>query len=257
MQYMTFLPRALCHWSLVLLGFSGLLEAQPFTWQDGDVALGCRKTGANQGNYELVVDLGQGSSYVALSQGTTIPVPNLTAGQLHDAFTTLNNLTWSVTGGNGGGVSGYPNLTLWLTVPRTDPNTQTAAISRQSSANQQTVLVQTQSILAGAEAISSLGVSNQDNTVSLVREPINDDNGLSAFISGKIDPTVGTLRGTLWYANAEIATPSSFAAPVRSDFYEVRPLGFTDPHTGQTGGATVGHVIDATFHLADPDHPDH
>jgi hypothetical protein len=232
-------PRMFCRSSLILASIVSLIQTiqgQPFTWQDGDVALGFRKTGANQGNYELVVDIGQATSYVHLSAGTTITVTNFTVAQLHDAFPTLNNLSWSVTGGNGGSVSGYPNLTLWLTVPRTDPTVQTTAIARQTSGNQQAALVQTQSILAGAQAISQSGVSNQDNTISLVREPINDDNNLTAFVSSKIDATIATLRGTLWYANAEVTTPSTFNSPVRSDFYEVRPLGFPDPNTGSTTG---------------------
>jgi hypothetical protein len=212
------------------------LQAQPFTWQDGDVALGFRKTGANQGNYELVVDIGRATTFVGLAAGTTVTVTNLSTVQLRDAFPTLNNLSWSALGANGGGVAGYPNLTLWLSVPRTDPNVQTVAIPRQTSGNQQTALVQAQSILAGAEAISANGASNQDNTISLVREPINDENGLSAFVASKIDPTIATLRGTLWYANAEVTTPSTFTSPIRSDFYEVRPVGVNDPHTGSSTG---------------------
>jgi hypothetical protein len=236
---MDFNQHKTCRLSLAISGFLALVQAsqaQPFTWQDGDVALGFRKS-SPQGNHELVVNIGAATNYARLTIGTSVTISNFTPAQLRESFPTFNSLSWSATAGGGGSVAGYPNNSLWLTVPRTDPNVPSPNPMRQTYAIQQTVLVQVQSILLGAAYLSSvIGTSNQNNNLVLVQEPINDESDLSAFISGKTDATVGTLRGTLWYDNAEITTPTSFTSPVRSDFYEIRPNGFPDPHTGANSG---------------------
>jgi hypothetical protein len=106
--------------------------------------------------------------------------------------------------------------------------------------SQQTITsVRIQSILDGAVAISAqIGTSNQDNTASLVREPINNTYSLSSFIGGKFDPRRSDFQGT-WPRSVEDITPDTFTNSVRSDLYEVRPLGYVDPHTGLTNGSAA------------------
>jgi hypothetical protein len=102
-------------------------------------------------------------------------------------------------------------------------------------ANQLNTTVQITSVLGNAAILSSGGSSNQDNNDVLIREPAGDPSAYSAFVSGQSDPTISTYQDTLT-RSVEIVTPASFTSPVRADFYEVRPTGFTDPNTGLTNG---------------------
>jgi hypothetical protein len=212
---------------------------QTFAYQYNDSVLGFRKTGNFQANYELVVDIGPVTNYTTLAAGATVTVPSFSPLQLSDAFpnTNLDNLNWSVSAGDSVvSVLGYPGKTIWLTVQRTNANVQSAAPLRLNRSSLQVVGTEIVSILDGAVTISAtIGASNQDNTASLVREPINNDSNLSAFMASQQDSTASTLRDS-WTANVEIATPGAFKNPVRSDFYEVRPFGALDPHTGLTNG---------------------
>jgi hypothetical protein len=211
-------------------------KAQVFSYNLNDLVLGFRKTGANQANYEMVVDIGAGTNYVGLPLGSTIAISNYAPAQLTGAVGTSANLNWSVLGNPNSSLPAYPNRTLWLTVPRTDINTKTTTPDRLSSAAQQVTGINIVGIFEGAVAISAdLAVSNANNTPYLVREPINDDRNLSKFVAGRFDPAISTLQDT-WTPNVESITPTSFSNPVRSDLYEVRPIGPVDPHTGLTNG---------------------
>lgn len=211
--------------------------AQVFNYQQNDLILGFRKTGTHQANFELVVDIGQGSNYTSLAAGASIPVPNYTTTQLTPAaFPDLNFLNWSVLGDPDHSLSGYPNNTLWLTVPRTSVGVQSTPPPRLTSSEQAAVSVDIASIFDNAVQESSLAAPNvTNNTATSVREPINDSYDLSNFVGGKSDPTISDLQDN-WVQNVEITTPSSFTSAVRSDLYEVRPTGVVDPHTGQTSG---------------------
>ncbi|HLH52075.1 MAG TPA: hypothetical protein VKY92_00445 [Verrucomicrobiae bacterium] len=213
--------------------------AQPFVYKDNDLLLGFRKTGTFQANYELVINIGQGTNYTHLAPGASIAVPNFTPSQLGDAFpnTNLNNLNWSVLGNPKVSLTGYPASTLWISVPRTNASVQSAPPSRLYKSLQQQTSTQIASIFAGAAVISStIGTSNLDNTATFVREPINNDSDLTAFIGSQQDSTASTLHDT-WPQNVEINTGTTLPGPVRSDLYEVRPIGSVDPHTGLTNGA--------------------
>ena len=224
---------------LAVIGLSSqICSAQPFVYKDNDLLLGFRKTGTFQANYELVIDIGQGTNYTQVAPGASVTVPNFSPTQLSDAFpnTNLSNLNWSILGDPRVSLAGYPASTLWLTVPRTNAVVQSAAPSRLFKSLQQQTGTQIASIFAGAAAISStIGTSNLDNTANLVREPINNDSDLTAFISSQGDSTASTLHDT-WSANVEINTGTGFSGSVRSDLYEVRPIGALDPHTGLTNG---------------------
>lgn len=229
----------------LLIGFAAIAFsaqvglAQPFIYQKNDLLVGFRKTGSFQASYEVVVDVGQVTNYAGLAIGTTVDIPNFSSTQLSDAFpnTNLNNLNWSALAGDPVvSPTGYPSKTIWLTVPRANAAVQTVAPARLSKSAQQLTGTEILSILAGAAFISNtIGTSNQDNTTSLVREPINTDSDLSVFVASQSDSTLSTLHDT-WAGNVELTTPGNFTGPVRSDFYEVRPIGVVDPHTGLTNG---------------------
>jgi hypothetical protein len=210
-----------------------------------------RKNGVYQESYEVVVDLGQASTYVNASIGTKITNTQFSASQLvTGCFASLNNLSWAVSGDyQGTSYPGYPVYTLWVTVPRTNNAVRSTDVSRLDRLTQNTVRSKIDSILLNAAYISqNLGTSNQFNTTTLVRESIATypNNKLSVWMAGIVDPTQGTLNDT-WPAtepnsgNLENTTSSSFSGSVRSDLYEVRPLTdahgnpIVDPHTGTSG----------------------
>jgi len=229
---------------LVALGaltFASPAEAQPFTYSTGDLILTFRKVGAYQENYEAVADIGQATNYVNLAIGTAITVPHIAPSQLvSNTFDSFNNLKWAVVGALNNDVGNYPIYTLWLTVPRLNIGTKTKDAPRLYQAQQGSVQTQIESILANAKFISSdQGTSNAVNNVYFVREAWADYPGrmLTDFIGGA-NPTVGTLGDTWVNNDLEKTTPGSFTNGfVRSDLYEIRPIGLVDPHTTQTNGA--------------------
>jgi hypothetical protein len=236
-----------------LLALSTLAQAQIFTYTNNDLILGLRKNSPYTDNNEVVVDIGQASSYFNLAVGTTISVPGFSPSQLAGSFTGSTNVSWSVVGGySGSGYSGYVNNTLWVTVPRQNNAIQSLAPVRLWYGSQQVIKAKMNSIVSptgGAVYISqALGASSQFNTVSFVREPRGTylSQILSVWMAGLANPTWGTLNDT-WppsepnNANLEVTTPGNLSGVVRSDLYEVRPLttasgsSVTDPHTGTSG----------------------
>ena len=87
------------------------LKAQPFAYNPNDVFIGFRKTGANQGSFELVVDIGQATNYTTMTPGSSISLSNFySPAQLSDAFSNYDNLNWSVSGGQDGAEQASPGL---------------------------------------------------------------------------------------------------------------------------------------------------
>jgi hypothetical protein len=174
------------------------------------------------------------TNYTGLEQGSTIDLRQFySLAQLLDAFPDLNHLNWSVTGGVYTSLPGYPYATVWVTVPRP---TFPPVPSRLNLSAQQITVSYTAAILDGAVTASAIsGISNQDNTLTLVREDINTDYNLSHFVAAKFDTTASTLSDS-WPKNVETVTPANFTNAVIADFYEVRPIGSVDPHTGETNG---------------------
>jgi PKD repeat protein len=246
---------------LALLVLPELASAQLFSFNPyGDVLAGFRKTGANAGNYELVVDVGSVTNLLSLTAGSTINITNFSPSQLTDAFTNYNNLQWSAFTGvpAGGGrnpppwvtpLGSFPANSIWYTLPGTNVSTQTQPPARATSASQ----VEQESLMSavgnGAAAIGGfIGVSNADNNTVLVREPVSYSSDiLTAFIGDKNFPTNGDFGA----GNAPLPqtvenwTPPSFTSAQRSDFYQVCPLAQTDPITGLTNGSAyfVGYFI--------------
>ncbi|HVV72143.1 MAG TPA: hypothetical protein VHI52_11705, partial [Verrucomicrobiae bacterium] len=228
-------------------GYANLATALPFTYTNNDLLLGFRKTGVNQENYEVVVNIGPAVNYLNAAVNSTVSVPNFSLSQLvPDSFTSLNNLNWSVSGFTRTNLTnvlpGGVNNTLWVTVPRTAQNVQSSPPNRLTYSAQGQVATAISSIGANAAYLSSLTLSNNDNTAKLVREPINNPSDLSAFIGGVSDSTASSF-GDSWPHNAEITTPASFSGGLISDFYEVRPTNdsrgnpVVDPHTQLSTGA--------------------
>jgi hypothetical protein len=245
--------RPLCLSALALLALGTVAQAQTFTTANNDLALGFRKNNPYTENYEVVVNIGQASSYFNLALGTTISVPGFSATQLTNSFASFSNLSWSAFGGyTGSSYPGYVNNTLWLTVPRANNAVRSSDALRLAYSLQQAVKAKMGNIVGGSSGAGfiSLGLgASAFNTATFVREPIATygTHILSVWMSGTVDPTQGTLNDA-WPpsepngGNLEVTTPGSFTnGMVRADLYEVRPLttatGTTvvDPHTGTSG----------------------
>ena len=249
--------------TLALLTLGMMAQAQVFTSNPNDLTLGFRKNSpyTETPAYEVVVDIGQASSYTTLTVGTTISVPGYSASQLTGSYQSLNDLSWSVFGGfnAGSGYPGYVRNTLWLTVPRTNNAVRSSDATRLIYTQQQSTKSEMSNIPSGAGQISQALGAGTFVTSSFVREPTSYASQiLSASMGGIVDSTQGTLKDT-WPAsepntgNLEGLTPDDFSSgTVRSDLYEVWPMtdgtGATvvDPHTGTSGLAW--HVGYFEFH---------
>ncbi len=246
--------------ALSLLAMIPTAEAVPFTNAINDLCLGFRKTGANQGTYECVVDIGPAINYVLLPPGTTTNITQYTASQIvPDSYANFNNLSWSVSGyvESANIPAGYPANTVWMTVPRTNGVSVTAPL-RASTDAQSAPALKVTSIFSGANYISGNLNANQDNTPTFVQEPytvaISNGRYYGAFMGNPTYPSIGDLGGTAPTAtngatiNLEFTTAASFSGVAKSDLYEVRPAYLTagrpatnvnimDPYTGLTNGA--------------------
>jgi len=247
---MTMKRKLMFQCGLAVLGIAAMVEtatAQPFTYTNNDLLIGFRKTGAFQETFEVVVNVGKAINYVQASAGTSFGVPNFTLSQLTPgSFANLNHLNWSVIGFSKTNLTqvlpGYPNNVLWLTVPRSNPAVQTAPPFRVNYSANLGAATQINSIGVNGAFLSSQTASNQFNTASYIREPVNDARNLTAFMGGSSSSSDSTLDDNWLQNNLENSTPASFSSCIVSDLYEARPttdaLGHpvTDPHTGQTTG---------------------
>jgi hypothetical protein len=247
---------------LSLLASSQFVEAQFFTTTGfGDMIAGFRKTGGNKGTYELVVNIGNVTNFLAVPAGSTIPVTAYSTTQLGNAFPNLNNLQWSVFSTaqansawtNSFGV--FPSSTIWYTLPATNTTTQSIPPTRLSHPNQGTLDQQILGVGNGATSISiALGATNVNNTTNLVREATALDGSSSTlddYISDAGNPSVGDFGGQIITYTVENTTPASFSSAQRVDFYQSvaasqKLVGtFIDPITGTTNGPAyfVGYFI--------------
>ena len=242
--------------TIVLLLPEWALAGGAFNYNSvGDVLAGFRKTGANAGKYELVVDLGNVTNFLALPAGTTITITNFSNGQLTNAFTDTGGfqyLQWSVfsafviSGSWTTPLGSFPQDTLWYTLPATNISTQTQPPQGGYYTSQKSTKNEINSIGSSAATISqTLATTN----AFLVQEPVATfpQNILSVFIGDNTDISEGDFGGSgnpLSYI-VENTTPNPFSAPQRDDFYQVVPINELDPITGQKTGAGyfVGYFL--------------
>ena len=228
-----------------LLTWVTFVEALPFTYQPGDLCLGFRKTNP-LGTYELVADIGPITNYLNLAPGATITVNQYVAAQIvPDSFPNWTNLEWSVTGGANiaSTVPGAPADTVWMTALR--PNGASGKLpARTATSGQQAAVVNIANIFAGAASISGTLASNQVNTATFVQEPVATANSLnySVYMADQTLASLGDLQSSApqtaggQQINLENTTGTPFNTASQADFWEVRPTGYVDPHSGMTNG---------------------
>lgn len=229
--------------TVVALVLPSLANAQYFTAGNGDLVAGFRKTGVNQGSYELVVKLGSVTNFLAMPAGTSTPINNYSQSQLSAAFSDYDNLQWSVSGMVSGGPvyywSGFYQSTIWYTLPRDTANTQSSPLSRQSWTTQGNTKSRISSFINGAGTLSAnQGSTNSNNNAVLIRETIATAASLdyAHFVANGQNPVIGDFQGTM-PTTVENTTPASFASAVVSDLYQSVPQSYTDPTTGTNDGS--------------------
>ena len=252
---------------LTILALPELAGAQYNYNPVGDVQAGFREPGPNnKGSYELVVDLGSVTNFLALSAGATINITNYTTAQLTNAFTDTGSfgyLHWSAFAcySPNGSRNNYPSWvtpvgtfgaeTLWLTVPATNVNSQTQSPNGSSPAAQSDTATYITGVGSGANSIS--GFAGVTYNSFLVREPvtyaadiltayIGDPNN---YVLGDFGDYSGGGGGFPLAYSVENTTPSLFNSAQRDDLYELSPTGYQDPFNGSTNAAGyfVGYFI--------------
>lgn len=227
-----------------------LANAQYFDYSttttgQGALLAGFRKPGLD--SYELVVNLGNITNFLAVPAGTTIPITAYAPANVAAAFTDNNELKWAafatVNGAPNSSWAGFRVNTIWYTVPRDNFATPANAPKRYGSTGQGLVNAAVDSIGRGARTASlRLAITDSNNTTNRVREQLPEDSSwsLSYFIGNPQNTSYGDFGGYL-PVNAEYTTPASFTTAVRSDLYQSVPNNVLDPISGQTTGAAY-HV---------------
>jgi hypothetical protein len=203
------------------------IQAQ-FSYQSRDLMLTFRKTGFDGGSLGTVViqvDIGQASLYYGATPGSSIPITSYSPGTQLGLFDDLNDLSWSIGGcvpnaGDSGDAS-KPSRTLWLTAPRSDPNTAATPWTRQSSYTQGTTDSHILAVLVNAQTwASATPADSVTNTATVAAIPTTSGDNAGGSL-GALGNYLGTFQG-----DVENTTPSDFTivgAPSRSDFYELQP----------------------------------
>jgi hypothetical protein len=221
-------------WTLAALSLTALAataSAQTaFHYNRSDLLIGFRVTpgsGASS-SYELVVDGGPITTYANVPTGNTITVANLTATELNNTFSDLNNLSWSAfadvsTNALSAGSTNYPLHTLWVSAPRSDLNTQTTPWNQDSYFGQGNVISRIDGLGGNASLYGSdilpVGIRNSPAAIIL---PAGD---VTYSYSAYIGPA-SNFRGAFGGSPVEQVTSPTFTTDgvnVRSDLYLLLP----------------------------------
>ena len=220
-------------------------HAAGFTDTSRDLILTFRESG---GPVVFEVDLGQASTYYGAASGTSIPITAYSSSaQLMTLLGTVDGLGWSVGGcvpnaGDSGDPS-KPPRTLWVTAPRTDPNTPAPAWLRESTYTQAGADSHIVSILVNAETwADSAAADAVTNTPTALAIPSGSGDNADGSL-GALGNYLGTFQG-----DVENTTPADFdsaGSPSRSDLYELQPGSGAGTYLGYFELATDGSM---TFH---------
>src|SRR5882724_11608046 len=180
-------------------------------------------------NFELVANLGNViTNFENLPIGTTVVLTNrLMPSQLTNAYPAgFDNIQWSVSAAFSGlSYNGLPGGTVWLTVPRADPNSQTTPPQRFGQGGQSQIRGNMTAVGNGAKNVSGTLSSNINNTVYTVREPnpTSTTDNYSYWVGAVFDPNSNPSLGTFDLPHVvENTMPSPFTSAILSDFYRAR-----------------------------------
>src|SRR5262249_26662412 len=129
-----------------------------------------------------------------------------------------------------GGDPSIPDATLWMTRPRSQPDTQTLPWVSKSFFSQGGAANKVNEFGVNTELLSDGTPADPlRNTANVVIEPTGEPRSYGLVIGDQ-----GNFKGN-FQGNVENNTGTSFTEPVRSDFYETRPA------TGNPPGRYLGY----------------
>jgi len=257
----SFLNRLVLQLALVVaVVLPEVASAQQFVFNaTGDVLAGFRKmtgAGGDQGNYELVVNLGNVTNLLNVPAGSTITLSNVNYSALTNTFfdtvgsePVLAEIQWSAFAAVPGSgrtpapwvtpLGPIPAYTLWFTLPSTAVNVQSTPPSRIATTTAAPFQGEMSSVGSDAVQVSGFLSASADNTPFLVVEPISYPGyDLTATIGSALNASVGNFgsgnQPPLPAGTVENITPNPFTSSQREDFYMLCPTGTTNPITGST-----------------------
>jgi len=196
-----------------------LVPAAPFLYQPTDLVLLFRQPGNAS---DWVVHLGSVTQFNAIPPGTTVPIGQVSLAQLTAAFPNLNGLLWSAAAANRPPVNpAFPLQTVWVTAPRTDPNTPSKPWLRKGQFVQGNAASQIDGVGVNAALTSSLIPGGPNNTATSVVLPVAANFPIAPLL-GSDGNYAGTFQGKV-----ETVTPEDFDSQPsnvsRTDLYELIP----------------------------------
>jgi hypothetical protein len=239
--------------SLLVLSAASAIAAGTFQYTPGDVLVGFRVTGGG-GNYELVVNAGSVSNFLALSSGQSLPVANVTSTLLNDAFPGgYDSLSWAVfadttSSGLTVGSSNYPAHSLWMSAPRADVNSQSTPYYLMTYYGNGYVISQIEGLGSHVTSYGASIAASQDNTTTAIRVPAgstiysystyigagNFNGSMNGYIEQFTGPTFST-DGVSSRADFYTMTPASSAYTYSANFigyFDFAPNGVLTYHAG-------------------------
>jgi hypothetical protein len=218
-----------------------------FGYTSRDMLLVFRKTGVDGGSTSantLEINIGQASQYYSATPGTIIAIGQLSSTKLGTTFGSINDLSWSigacVPAAGDSGDSSIPVKTLWVTAPRTDPNTPAPPWQRYSGTTLGGTAGQIKTILDNGVFYSGTIAGSANNTSNLVIIPVGNGHDAGANLNSvAVGISLANYKDS-FQGNVENTTPSDFTTagqPSRSDLYELRP----DTSGTQPAGKYLGY----------------
>jgi hypothetical protein len=215
--------------------------------QYSDVLIGFRPI---SGSYDLVVDAGSVSNFIALTSGQKIQINPTYFSTSRLSYTGTNNIAWSASACQTYALGGAPTNTIWVTRPRSNVNIQTSPWPCKGGYTEQSAANRIGSIGNDAVNISSLsdpyGTSPTNGTSYVVEPEESGSTIYSSFLPySYLIGGSGNLGGNFWGSGGSVSieqtTPANFTSsglPVRADFYQLLS---TNAPNGQATGTYLGY----------------
>jgi hypothetical protein len=199
-------------------------------------------------SYDLEVNLGSLTNYLAIPVGNTVTLTQYTTAQLTNAIgSTFDNVEFSVTASAHYGQppsTSYPSETAWVTYKRSNPAVQSTPFSRPLesslalSGEQIVGIGDNANLYSGAHSLDP--ISNTSTAVEI--PPANSqscENNVGPGNTSKLHSTFTVQVGN--------RAPSPFASAIVSDFYQDIPTTYPDPLNNNVTSGPASYLGYFTF----------
>lgn len=199
----------------VVASLAGLTAtAAQFDYTSGDLLVAFRKSGSS----DVEINLGSITIFKDTSNYRNFDYSSI----LTSTFGNLNNVSFTVIGTTRSSSANNGNAaanTSWLTLKRSDTETQTTAPNRYTPSKTQSVQSQISGIAGDGSGTGAeqYAINNANNTAPYIVIPNNSNDSFTTKF-----PSIGGLQ-SLVGSTVENTTPGSFSSYIRSDLYEYLP----------------------------------